>query len=422
MSAETVPKGYKRTEVGVIPKEWSAIKLGEIASFRTGPFGSALHKSDYTCDGIPIVNPMHITKNRIEPTRTMTITESAASKLSEFRVKSGEIIIGRRGDMGRCAVVPLESNGWLCGTGSMIIRPQNAEPNFLQMVLASPKIISSIVDASVGTTMINLNQRILSELYIQFPPKAEQQAIAAALSDADALIESLEQLLAKKRHIKQGAMQELLTGKRRLPGFTGAWETRKIGAIGATYGGLTGKSKVDFEVGTAQYITFMSVMKDVRIDPASFGKVRVGENESQNRALQGDLIFNGSSETPEDVALCALLEIDIENLYLNSFCFGFRFREDSQVNGLYLAYYIRSREGRELMKALAQGSTRYNMSKPALMDSSIEIPTLPEQTGIASVLSDMDAELDALEAKLDKALQIKQGMMQQLLTGKVRLV
>lgn len=217
-------------------------------------------------------------------------------------------------------------------------------------------------------------------------------------------------------------MQELLTGKRRLPGFSGKWETRKLGTIGSTYGGLTGKSKADFEAGTARYVTFMSVMKDVRINSATFGKVRVNENESQNRVLQGDLIFNGSSETPEEVAMCTLIEVDIENLYLNSFCFGFRIREESEVNGLYLAYYIRSREGRELMKALAQGSTRYNISKPALMDSSITIPTPPEQTAIATILSDMDAERETLEAKLDKAKQVKQGMMQQLLTGKVRLV
>ena len=97
--------GYKQTEVGVIPENWNARKLAELASFRTGPFGSALHKSDYTNDGVPVVNPMHINDGRIEPTRTMTITESAAAALSDFRLTTGEVIIGRRGDMGRCAVV-----------------------------------------------------------------------------------------------------------------------------------------------------------------------------------------------------------------------------------------------------------------------------------------------------------------------------
>ncbi|MDQ3563835.1 MAG: restriction endonuclease subunit S [Pseudomonadota bacterium] len=124
VSSPPVSPGYKATEVGVIPENWEARKLGGLATFRTGPFGSALHKSDYANDGVPVVNPMHIIDGDIVPTRTMTITESAAKKLSDFRLKVGEIVIGRRGDMGRCAVVRNEHNGWLCGTGSMMsVRP-----------------------------------------------------------------------------------------------------------------------------------------------------------------------------------------------------------------------------------------------------------------------------------------------------------
>ena len=118
----SVQAGYKQTEVGVIPEEWEVKRLGECAKFRTGPFGSALHKSDYTDDGVPVINPMHIVDGTIEPTRTMTITEKAAKNLSDFRLKAGEIVIGRRGDMGRCAVIQGQQAGWLCGTGSMIIR------------------------------------------------------------------------------------------------------------------------------------------------------------------------------------------------------------------------------------------------------------------------------------------------------------
>jgi type I restriction enzyme S subunit len=106
--------------------EWKTTHLGECASFRTGPFGSALHKSDYTDDGVPVVNPMHIVEGRIESTRTMTVTEAAARNLADFRLKPGEIVMGRRGDMGRCAVVQPHQSGWLCGTGSMIIRAESA--------------------------------------------------------------------------------------------------------------------------------------------------------------------------------------------------------------------------------------------------------------------------------------------------------
>jgi type I restriction enzyme S subunit len=142
----------------------------------------------------------------------------------------------------------------------------------------------------------------------------------------------------------------------------------------------------------------------------------------QNRARKGDLFFNGSSETPEEVALCAVLLEEVEDVYLNSFCFGFRFQESAQANGLFFAYYLRSTEGRELMKSLAQGSTRYNLSKLALLNSSLRLPPLPEQTAIAEVLSEMDAELAGLEQRREKTRALKQGMMQELLTGRVRLI
>ena len=254
------------------------------------------------------------------------------------------------------------------------------------------------------------------------PTKVEQDAIAEALSDADAFIESLDQLIAKKRQIKQGAMQELLTGKRRLPGFSGKWEAKRLGDLGSTYGGLTGKTKADFGEGSSRFITFMNVMSNAVIDCGIFEPVRVFSTESQNRVIKGDLFFNGSSETPEEVGLCSVLAESVNDVYLNSFCFGFRFRDGAKADGLYLAYYFRSREGRELLKSLAQGATRYNLSKTALLKVAFPLPSQEEQTAIATVLSDMDTELSELESRLAKARQIKQGMMQELLTGRIRLL
>lgn len=224
---------YKQTEVGLIPEDWNAERLGEHATFRTGPFGSAMHQSDYIDGGVPVINPMQLIDGKIVPTSSMSISEATARRLSDFRLVADEIVIGRRGDMGRCAVVQPQHNGWLCGTGSMIIRCKaSLSASFAQRVLSSPQVIAEIENTSVGTTMINLNQGTLRSLLIPTPPTvAEQQAIAEALSDADALIESLEQLLAKKRQIKQGAMQELLTGQRRLPGFVGEWAMRSLGSL-----------------------------------------------------------------------------------------------------------------------------------------------------------------------------------------------
>jgi len=242
------------------------------------------------------------------------------------------------------------------------------------------------------------------------------------LSDVDALLNGLARLIAKKRDLKEAAMQQLLTGQTRLPGFHGAWKVKRLGEIGSTYGGLTGKSKADFGAGGGRYVTFLNVITNVVIDCRLFEQVRVSPSESQNRVIKGDLLFNGSSETPEEVAMCSFMAEDVPDLYLNSFCFGFRLQNEQGTDGLFLAYYIRAAPGRELMKSLAQGSTRYNLSKGALLEAVARLPHKDEQTAIASVLSDMDAELAALEARRDKTYALKQAMMQELLTGKTRLV
>lgn len=274
-----------------------------------------------------------------------------------------------------------------------------------------------------GSTFVELTLSSLRLLEIPLPPnEREQGAIATALSDVDALIAGLERLIDKKRDIKQATMQQLLTGQTRLPGFSGEWEACPLGDLGTTYGGLVGKSKADFGHGSAHYVPFVNVMANIRIDCNALESVEVASTENQNRVCVGDLLFNGSSETPEEVALCSLMTESVENLYLNSFCFGFRFKPGAEASGLFLTYLMRSQIGRELMKSLAQGSTRYNLSKSALLQAAFLLPGKAEQTAIATVLSDMDADLSALESRLTKTRAIKQGMMQELLTGRTRLV
>ncbi len=210
--------GFKQTEVGMIQEDWGVTKLGKHATFKTGPFGSALHQSDYVDGGVPVINPMQIVDGRIQPTSSMAVTEEAARKLSDFRLSSGDIVIGRRGDMGRCAFVQPDEQGWLCGTGSMIIRAgPSLDGRFIQRVLSSPPIVAAIENASVGSTMVNLNQSALGNLLVVLPStKAEQEAIASILSDIDTEIAALDAKLNKAHQLKQGMMQELLTGRIRL--------------------------------------------------------------------------------------------------------------------------------------------------------------------------------------------------------------
>lgn len=211
-------------------------------------------------------------------------------------------------------------------------------------------------------------------------------------------------------------MQELLKPKE-------DWVVRTLGEIGKTFGGLSGKSKKDFQKGKYPYIPFMNIMTNPIIDKSYFDYVNLSKGESQNNCTKGDLFFNGSSETPEEVGLCSVLLVEIDNLYLNSFCFGFRLFNKSEISGLYLSYFFRSPIGRKHMSLLAQGATRYNLSKSNFLKLKIKIPSSKdEQTRIATILSDMDTEIQNLEKQLSKYKQVKQGLMQNLLTGKIRLV
>ncbi|MCC5955125.1 MAG: restriction endonuclease subunit S [Natronohydrobacter sp.] len=201
-----------------VPKGWINVALSMLADFRTGPFGSTFHKSDYKRGGVPLINPSHIVDGEIIPDEAIAVSPDLAHKLSVFALQENDIVIGRRGEMGRCAVVTNQHVGFLCGTGSMIVRPkENGNSQLLRAYLASRAVIEKIEESSVGTTMINLNQTTLSSLELMVPeePK-EQQAIAAVLSDMDAEIQTLESRLTKARAIKEGMMQNLLTGRVRL--------------------------------------------------------------------------------------------------------------------------------------------------------------------------------------------------------------
>jgi len=403
-----VSRGFKQTEIGPIPADWIVEPLGKRATFRTGPFGSALHKSDYVTDGTPIINPMHIVDGLIVPTIRMTVTDHAARMLSDFCVKPGEIIIGRRGDMGRCAVIREQSTGWICGTGSMIIRPERTNADFLQRVLSSPKVVGAIEDAAVGTTMVNLNQGTLANLKIQFPPRNEQDAIATALSDVDALIAGLEKLIAKKRDLKQAAMQQLLTGQNRLPGFSGEWVVKRLGEICEISMGRTPS----------------------RLNPAFWGAGHVwlsiadlhGKVLSSSKEQITPLAASSMRVIPEGTLLMSF-KLSIGrlcfagcDLYTNEAICGFN---NLLANSDYL-YYALSRTDFSLYgKQAVKG---YTLNKKSLALVEVALPSDEEQAAIANVLSAMDEEMADLERRLSKTRNLKQGMMQELLTGRTRLV
>ncbi len=420
-----VKRGYKPTEVGVIPEDWDVVHLGDIGKFKNG-----INKgSEAFGHGSPFVNLMDVFGvSKIASTEALGLVETNEVEQKSYNLKKGDVVFIRSSvkPSGVGLTATVENDLPKTVYSGFLIRFRDGDAldiHFKRHCFYEEGFRKRVISASSVSANTNINQDNLKQLLLPFPPtKAEQKAIAEALSDADALIESLEQLIAKKRQIKQGVMQELLTGKTRLHGFNEEWREKTLGDLGTTYGGLSGKTKADFGVGSARYITFMNVMTNVVIDRGGYARVTVSPTEKQNRARKGDLFFNGSSEVPEEVGMCAVLLEDVEHVYLNSFCFGFRLRDRAEADGTFLAYHIRSTLGRELMQSLAQGSTRYNLSKSALLTAPLRLPKADEQRAIAKILRDIDAGILALEVKLRKAQQVKQGMMQELLTGRIRLV
>lgn len=413
---ELVVEKFKQTEVGLIPSDWEVKALGELGKFSKG---SGVRKDEALSGDIPCVRYGELYTRHSDYIKQFYSFISKDISETAKKLKLGDILFAGSGEtkeeIGK-SVAFIDEFVAYAGGDIVILSPTNVEPLYLGYLLNAPLIQKQKASKGQGDAVVHISATQLSNIKIPLPPTlAEQTAIATALSDADALIRSLEKLIAKKRNIKQGAMQRLLEPK-------AGWEVNKLGSIGKAYGGLSGKSKMDFADGKFPYIPFMNIMSNPIIDTSYFDYVNIGSNEIQNQALKGDLFFNGSSETPEEVGMCSVLLKDVPNLYLNSFCFGFRLNIESKINGLYLSYFFRSSEGRKLFYSMAQGATRYNLSKSNFNKLELLLPTPEEQNEIAHIISDMDTEITALETKLEKYRKVKLGMMQNLLTGKIRLI
>ncbi len=272
----------------------------------------------------------------------------------------------------------------------------------------------------MGSTMTNLNQGALAGLLIQIPSLHEQRAIVAALGDADALLAALDKLIAKNRDLKQATMQQLLTGRTRLPGFSGKWTTRLVAEMGAV---LAGKALAIYAPGTPRpYLRTKNVL-DGRIDVDDVLSMPMTDAEFDRfRILPGDVLLN-EGQSLELVGRCSIYRNEfgspcaMQNQLL-------RFRAGPQTNAGFAAHLFRRCQIDGTFASIATqttsvahlGSSRFSSLRliwPADVD---------EQAAISAILDDMDAELHALEARREKTRFLKQGMMQDLLTGRTRLV
>lgn len=408
------------------PGRWSKAKVAQIASIITGPFGTLLKASEYGgAEGVPLISVGEIREGFLRVTdETPTVSKIVTKRLPQYLLREGDIVFGRKGGVERSAIINRYQVGWFLGSDGISIRlKEGFHCPFFGHAFRSNTVQSWLLQNASGTTMPSLNQAILGAVDIPFPedPK-EQEAIAEALSDADALIEGLERLIAKKRLIKQGTMQDLLTAKRRLPGFSGDWESFLIGDFLSFKNGLN-KAKSFFGQGTP-IVNYMDVFGGGRIDAVSIaGLVDVTSAEQSAYGVKdGDILFTRTSETPEEIGLAAVADGVLEGTVFSGFVLRGRPQNDKLTRN-FTKYCFRSVPIRRQIISRATYTTRALTNGRQLSQVEMFAPSdVDEQNAIADVLSDMDAEIQALETRLEKARQVKEGMMQNLLTGRIRLV
>ena len=394
--------GYKQTNIGVMPRDWSVEAISSVADVKTGPFGSALHERDYVDDGTPIITVEHLSEHGIIHHNLPLISDADRSRLKSYRLRADDIVFSRVGSVDRNSLIREEEDGWLFSGRLLRIRisDNTTYPPYLSYHFHSEPFKRRVRAVAVGQTMASLNTQILKAICVVLPTTPEQRAIAEALSDVDALIESLEQLLTKKRQIKKGAMQELLTGKKRLPGFSGKWDTERIGTL------FESKAGGDFDPIRSSDVQNESYPHPIYANSLSQQGIYGFCNSAENRPGSITVTARGTlgkafyRDTPF-VAIGRLLVLEP------------RVSMDARFFSEYINYGVH----------FAVESTGVpQLTAPQVARYSVPVPPESEQRAIAAILSDMDCEIVALEAKLSKAHQIKQGMMQELLTGKIRLI
>ena len=393
MSNINIPSGYKPSPFGPIPEDWEVKRLGEIVSVNSG--------KDYK----------HLSPGNIPVYGTGGYMLSVSDRLSDIDA----VGIGRKGTIDKPQY--LRAPFWTVDT---LFYLTTKGCNDLEFVFNISQIVKW-KKYSEQTGVPSLTSKSINNILILVPPLPEQQRIVSVLSLWDTAIAKQTALIEKLTLRKRGLMQQLLTGKKRLKGFDEEWMEVRLGDIGDTYSGLINKNKDDFEEGNARYIPYMNVFSNEKVDTNNLGQVKVSASEKQTKVKYGDIFFTVSSETPEEVGMASVLLYDIENTYLNSFCFGYRPNGFETLLPVFASHLLRGNSFRKEMYKIAQGSTRFNISKNEVMDMRIALPSINEQNAIASVLVNADKEIEIQKQKLAALQEQKKGLMQVLLTGKKRI-
>lgn len=395
MSA-TVRAGYKQTEVGVIPADWEAKQLRRVSPKQS--VGLVINPSTYFDDRgtVPMLVGSNIEENSIQWEDAKRITEASNKLISASRLESGDLVTVRVGDPGVTAVVPAELDGCNCASVMIVRKHDSFDSHWLCNVMNSPWGRAQVANVQYGTAQKQFNISDAVNFTYAVPPLPEQRAIATALADVDALLGKLDALIAKKRDLKVAAMQQLLTGQTRLPGFSGEWEVKRLGEL------LSYEQPTKYLVSSSEY----SDANDLPVLTAGKTFILGYTNE-----IEG--VF---SELPAII-------FDDFTTATKYVTFPFKAKSSAMKILKPRSPSVNLRLVFEIMQVIdfkLGDHKRYWISEYSKLE--VAIPDAAEQAAIASVLSDMDTELTALEARLAKTRELKQGMMQELMTGRIRLI
>jgi type I restriction enzyme S subunit len=431
----TIPAGYKQTEVGVIPEDWSCKTVDQLvqdsilAKPLDGNHGNIHPKSgDFVSHGIPFIMANNVRDGCIDLTNCVFIRKEQADSLQKGFSMPGDVLLTHKATIGQTAIVGDVPYEYIMLTPQVtyyrIIDGERLNNEYLRQYFEGANFQRVLQSLSGGGTRSYIGITAQRELPVVVPRSVlEQRAIAAALSDVDALLAKLDQLIAKKLDLKQAAMQQLLTGQTRLPGFCGTWKTSTLGQVIQRFS--TGLNPRDnFKLNTGGEFFYVTIKnfaggrlfldeKCDSIDQAAFMVIN-----ARSDLRRDDILFSSIGRVGD----AYLIRETPHNWNINESVFTLR-PDQSQVVPLMLFYLLTSNSIRDALDQGVTGSTFMSIKQADLKAIPCVIPiSLEEQTAIATVLSDMDADITALEARRNKTRDLKQGMMQELLTGRIRLV
>jgi type I restriction enzyme, S subunit len=430
MSA-AVRAGYKLTEVGLIPSDWGVKTLDSLTLLMTNGFvGIATSAYVETEDGVLYIQGYNVEANGFNLHGIKRVSKAFHLLHLKSCLREGDLLTVQTGDIGVTTSVPVTLIGSNCHA-LVITRfdKRYSESLYYCQYFNSERGRIAFKVIETGSTMKHLNVGDMKCLLVPSPPFSEQRAIAAALSDVDALLAKQGQLIAKKQSLKQAAMQQLLTGQTRLPGFSGDWELKPLRELFSFSGGLSASRDQLSDSGYC-YLHYGDIHKsgktyiDVDAEHMDIPKLTVRLSDVSPSALlkDGDVVFVDASEDDAGTSK-HLVVVNPNNLpYISGLHTIVAKSKANALDNKFKRYCFQTRSVKAQFLFFAVGTKVSGISKTSIAKIELKFPPLHEQAAIGALLSNMDTEIAALEARQTKTRALKQGMMQELLTGKTRLI